>query len=151
MVRQWQGLFYDNRLSGVDLEGNPDFVKLANAYGIKGFRIKRPADVDKIIQKALDYNEGPCVIHAEVEPPRKSLSQREHHTGRSVSDSNGEESGHGVAARPFPRRDQVVTNGRCVSRRIDAMRCSSQESQRLWRVTTHSINSTKRYAREASD
>ena len=38
MVRQWQHLFYDNRLSGVDLEGNPDFVKLAEAYGIKGFK-----------------------------------------------------------------------------------------------------------------
>ena len=36
MVRQWQELFFDNRLSGVDLEGNPDFVKLAEAYGIKG-------------------------------------------------------------------------------------------------------------------
>ena len=41
MVRQWQELFFDNRLSGVDLEGNPDFVKLAGAYGIKGWRIKR--------------------------------------------------------------------------------------------------------------
>ena len=41
MIRQWQELFYDNRLSGVDLEGNPDFVKLAEAYGIKGWRIKR--------------------------------------------------------------------------------------------------------------
>ena len=36
MVRQWQELFYDDRLSGVDLEGNPDFVKLAEAYGAKG-------------------------------------------------------------------------------------------------------------------
>lgn len=66
MVRQWQGLFYDNRLSGVDLEGNPDFVKLGQAYNIKGFRIKRPADVEKILKKALAYNEGPCIIHAEV-------------------------------------------------------------------------------------
>jgi len=66
MVRQWQGLFYDNRLSGVDLEGNPDFVKLGQAYGIKGFRIKRPAEVSKVIEKALAYNDGPCIIHAEV-------------------------------------------------------------------------------------
>lgn len=35
MVRQWQELFFDNRESGVDLIGNPDFVKLAEAYGIK--------------------------------------------------------------------------------------------------------------------
>ena len=50
----------------MDLTGNPDFVKLAEAYGAKGFRIKRPADVKKVLQRALDYNDGPCVIHAEV-------------------------------------------------------------------------------------
>ena len=67
MVRQWQDMFYDNRLSGVDLEGNPDFVKLAQAYGLKGFRIKRSADVKKILKAALAYNDGPCIIDAEVE------------------------------------------------------------------------------------
>lgn len=66
MVRQWQELFYDERLSGVDLEGNPDFCKLAESYGAKAFRIKRPADVDKVLKQALAYNDGPCVIHAEV-------------------------------------------------------------------------------------
>ena len=67
MVRQWQNLFFDNRLSGVDLEGNPDFVKLAESYGAKGFRIKRTADIDKVLQQALAHDEGPCVIHAECE------------------------------------------------------------------------------------
>ncbi len=67
MVRQWQNLFFENRLSGVDLEGSPNFVKLAEAYGMKGFRIKRNADVTKTLQAALDYNEGPCIIEAEVE------------------------------------------------------------------------------------
>ncbi|MDE2742883.1 MAG: biosynthetic-type acetolactate synthase large subunit [Gemmatimonadota bacterium] len=67
MVRQWQNLFFDNRLSGVDLEGNPDFVKLAEAYGAKGFRIRRAADIDKVLKQALDHDEGPCVIHAECE------------------------------------------------------------------------------------
>ena len=66
MVRQWQQLFYDDRLSGVDLIGNPDFAKLAESYGAKAFKIKRPADVTKMLQRALDYNEGPCVVHAEV-------------------------------------------------------------------------------------
>ena len=65
MVRQWQELFFDDRKSGVDLEGNPDFVKLAQAYGIKAFNVKRPADVTKTIEQALAYNEGPCLIHAE--------------------------------------------------------------------------------------
>ena len=66
MVRQWQELFFENRLSGVDLEGNPDFVKLAQAYGIKAYRIKRPGDVDRILQQADAYDEGPCVVVAEV-------------------------------------------------------------------------------------
>ena len=67
MVRQWQELFVDPRYSGVDLEGNPDFIKLAESYGAKGFRIRRNADVDKVLKKAMDYNDGPCVIWAEVE------------------------------------------------------------------------------------
>jgi acetolactate synthase-1/2/3 large subunit len=58
-------LFFDNRESGVDLVGNPDFVKLAAAYGIKGFHISRPADVSRVLQQALDYNDGPCLIEAE--------------------------------------------------------------------------------------
>jgi acetolactate synthase-1/2/3 large subunit len=66
MVRQWQELFYENRLSGVDLEGNPDFVKLAEAHSIKGIRIKRPADVDRKLQQALDYKDGPVLVVAEV-------------------------------------------------------------------------------------
>ncbi|MBF0278140.1 MAG: biosynthetic-type acetolactate synthase large subunit [SAR324 cluster bacterium] len=66
MVRQWQNLFFEDRLSGVDLEGNPDFVKLAEAYGIKGFRIRRQGDVTKVLKKALEYNEGPCLIEAVV-------------------------------------------------------------------------------------
>ena len=66
MVRQWQELFFDNRTSGVDLEGNPDFVKLAEAYGAKGFQIKRPADIEKILTKALEYKDGPCLINCEV-------------------------------------------------------------------------------------
>ncbi len=65
MVRQWQELFFDNRLSGVDLEGNPDFVKLAEAYGVKGFHISRPEDVTRVLTEAMAYK-GPAVIHAEV-------------------------------------------------------------------------------------
>jgi len=66
MVRQWQELFYDNRLSGVDLEGNPDFVKLAEAYGIKALRISRPGDVDRKLKEARAWKDGPVVVVAEV-------------------------------------------------------------------------------------
>lgn len=65
MVRQWQELFFDNRLSGVDLEGNPDFVKLARAYGIKGIHIDKVKDVRKKLIEAINHK-GPVVIHAEV-------------------------------------------------------------------------------------
>lgn len=66
MIRQWQHLFFDNRLAGAPMDGNPDFVKLAAAYGIPGWNIKRPSDVDKIIKRAMEYNDGPCIINAEV-------------------------------------------------------------------------------------
>jgi len=66
MVRQWQEMFYDNRLSGIDLDGNPDFVKLAEAYGAKGLHLRRAADVDRVLQAAGEYNDGPCLIDAEV-------------------------------------------------------------------------------------
>lgn len=66
MVRQWQELFYDNRLSGVDLEGNPDFVKLAESYGIKGIHIDQPAMVEAAVAEALAYNDGPVLVNCEV-------------------------------------------------------------------------------------
>jgi acetolactate synthase I/II/III large subunit len=66
MVRQWQELFFDNRYSGVDMVGNPDFVKLAEAYGMKAWRIRRNGDVKRILKQAMAYNDGPCLIDAEV-------------------------------------------------------------------------------------
>ncbi|MEI8012412.1 MAG: biosynthetic-type acetolactate synthase large subunit [Candidatus Omnitrophota bacterium] len=65
MVRQWQSLFFDNRLSGVDLAGNPDFVKLAEAYGIKGFHIDNVKDCRQVLAQAMAHK-GPALIHAEV-------------------------------------------------------------------------------------
>jgi acetolactate synthase-1/2/3 large subunit len=67
MVRQWQNMFYSNRLSGVDLKGNPDFVQLARSYGCKAFRIRRSADIRRVLGEALQYSDGPCIIDAEVE------------------------------------------------------------------------------------
>jgi|TARA_B110000977_G_scaffold147350_1_gene186742 acetolactate synthase-1/2/3 large subunit len=66
MVRQWQELFFDERESGVDLAGNPDFVKLAEAYGATGYNLKRPADVRKVLEKAIAHRGGPVLINAEV-------------------------------------------------------------------------------------
>ncbi|PID32231.1 acetolactate synthase, large subunit, biosynthetic type [Candidatus Saccharibacteria bacterium] len=65
MVRQWQELFYENRLSGVDMEGNPDFVALAASYGIKAMQIDGAKDVESVVAKALRHP-GPVVINCEV-------------------------------------------------------------------------------------
>jgi len=68
MVRQWQTLFYEDRKSGVDLEGSPDFARLAEAFsGAKGLTLKRSGDIMRILQRAAAYNDGPCVINAMVE------------------------------------------------------------------------------------
>jgi len=65
MVRQWQELFHDNRYSSVAMS-NPDFVKLAEAYGAKGLRCVHKSDVDKVIREAMAYK-GPVVIDFVVE------------------------------------------------------------------------------------
>ncbi|MCK5726444.1 MAG: biosynthetic-type acetolactate synthase large subunit [Thiotrichaceae bacterium] len=53
MVRQWQEFFYDKRYAMVDMTVQPDFVKLAEAYGHVGMRIEKPADVEGAIKEAL--------------------------------------------------------------------------------------------------
>lgn len=67
MVRQWQELFFDNRTSGVDLEGNPDFVKLAESYGIKALTIDSEKGLSDKIRDILAYNSGPILVNCEVE------------------------------------------------------------------------------------
>ncbi len=66
MVRQWQELFYDNRLSGVDLEGNPDFCLLAKSYNIKAINIENPSEVKTKVADALRYSDGPVLVNCEV-------------------------------------------------------------------------------------
>ncbi len=65
MVRQWQTLFYDKRYSQISTTG-PDFVKLAEAYGILGIRVEDTKDVDGAIKRAQDYD-GPAIIDFRVE------------------------------------------------------------------------------------
>jgi acetolactate synthase-1/2/3 large subunit len=68
MVRQWQELFFEDRKSGVDLEGNPDFAKLAECYpGAKGLTLLEPSEIRRTLELAMEYNDGPCVVNAEVE------------------------------------------------------------------------------------
>jgi acetolactate synthase-1/2/3 large subunit len=67
MVRQWQNLFYENRLSGVDLEGSPDFVAWGKSYGAEAFRIQESGEIDEVLAKALAIETGPCIVEAAVE------------------------------------------------------------------------------------
>ncbi len=67
MVRQWQALFYEKRYSHTSLETSPDYVKLAEAYGAKGFRVKDPAEVEDVIKEAL-ATPGPVFVDFIVEP-----------------------------------------------------------------------------------
>ena len=67
MVRQWQELFYQKRYSYTGLGSTPDFVKIAEAYGAKGFRATRPQEVDGVIREALSVP-GPVIIDFEVAP-----------------------------------------------------------------------------------
>ncbi len=67
MVRQWQEHFYDRRYSHTRLDGNPDFVKLAEAYGVAGIRVTAPDQVRPALEKALAIN-GPVLIDFQVDP-----------------------------------------------------------------------------------
>jgi acetolactate synthase-1/2/3 large subunit len=65
-VRQWQELFYNHRYSHVDLAGgSPDFIKLADAYGIKGVRVTKIEDVEGAIRDAIEARE-PIVLEFKV-------------------------------------------------------------------------------------
>jgi len=67
MIRQWQELFYGRRYSQSDMNHAPDFVKLAEAYGIKGLRATKPEEVKRVLQEGLE-TPGPVVMDFHVEP-----------------------------------------------------------------------------------
>ena len=66
MVRQWQDLFYQRRYSATRING-PDFVRLAEAYGIRGIRVNTKDEIRPALQEAADYD-GPILIDFMVEP-----------------------------------------------------------------------------------
>lgn len=67
MVRQWQELFYNNRLSQVTLDSFPDAEKLAGAYGFKGRTIERPEDLRGALEEAVK-DPGPYLLNVRVSP-----------------------------------------------------------------------------------
>jgi acetolactate synthase I/II/III large subunit len=82
MVRQWQQLFHGRRYSATPI-WSPDFVRLAEAYGIAGWRVERGEQVEEAVRAALAA-EGPALVEFVIEqeanvypivPPGASLSE----------------------------------------------------------------------------
>lgn len=66
MVRQWQEIFYERSYVATGYSGNPDFVKLAEAFGIYGARVTEKSQVRRTIQEAMEFD-GPALIDFVVE------------------------------------------------------------------------------------
>ena len=62
MVRQWQNMFYQGRITQTNLNYNPDFVKVAQAYGHKGFVVGKPSELESTIEKALAMKDDLVVV-----------------------------------------------------------------------------------------
>ena len=67
MVRQWQSLFYQGRYSYTDISHQPDFVKLAEAYGAVGLRAEKKDEVESVLRQALAVKDRPVLIDFRVE------------------------------------------------------------------------------------
>ena len=70
MVRQWQSLFYEERYSETTLDRPTDYVKLAEAFGAKAFRITEADEIDDVLRKALD-SDGPVLIDYVINSDKK--------------------------------------------------------------------------------
>jgi acetolactate synthase-1/2/3 large subunit len=67
LVRQWQELFFAENYSEIDLSDNPDFVKVAEAFGVEAFRISRREEVEAGVARLLAAD-GPCLAHVIIDP-----------------------------------------------------------------------------------
>ena len=65
MVRQWQQLFFERRYSSVSLQ-NPDFLKIAEGFGVAGRRLTDPTDLESAVAEMLAYP-GPFLLHVDIE------------------------------------------------------------------------------------
>jgi len=72
MVRQWQELFFDKRYSQTCMELPIDFVKLAEAYGAKGFSTSKPGEVETVIKQAFK-EKGPVIMEFKIAREEKVL------------------------------------------------------------------------------
>lgn len=66
LVRQWQELFFEERYSEIDLSDNPDFVRVAESFGIPGFVLESAKDEEEAVDRLLDAP-GPALLHVRVD------------------------------------------------------------------------------------
>lgn len=67
MVKQWQDKFFNHRFSHSVFNDQPDFMKMAEAYGVKGFLIDHPNKLTKTLDSAFNYS-GPALIEVRISP-----------------------------------------------------------------------------------
>lgn len=88
MVRQWQELFWEHRYSSVCIACQPDFVKLAEAYGAHGYRIEALEELEDVLREALEV-EGPAVVDCRVSREANVMPMVP--AGASINDMLGDE------------------------------------------------------------
>src|SRR5699024_3844577 len=67
MVKQWQDKFFNKRFSHSVFNGQPDFLKLGEAYNVKGFLIDDPADLEQKLDEAFQHD-GSALIDVRISP-----------------------------------------------------------------------------------
>lgn len=86
MVRQWQELFFDRHYSHSDLHTNPDFVKIAEAYGVRGLRVTKEEELAPALEEAARHD-GPFVLDIHVAREENVFPMIP--SGKSVADMVG--------------------------------------------------------------
>jgi acetolactate synthase-1/2/3 large subunit len=66
MVRQWQELFYQRNYCNTCMDAQPDFVKLAEAYGASGYRVTEESQLESVLKEAFS-NPNTCIVDVHVE------------------------------------------------------------------------------------
>lgn len=68
MVKQWQDMQYEGRHSNSYMESLPDFIKLAESYGHRGFKITDPGELDEVLAEALAIKDQLVFVDIMVDP-----------------------------------------------------------------------------------
>lgn len=86
MVRQLQKMFYNERFNQIQLYSNPDFMKVADAYGIKGIKVESPEQVNEALKKAIEIP-NPVLIDCRISPDEIVLPMLP--PGKAITDMLG--------------------------------------------------------------